>query len=173
MRKLTMTIAVLVGGVAFAQVLGGLVGKKGAIEPKSGSTLKGAYDFSLGAFKGVKLVVKVTGAPEGEHAVHIHENPDCSDSEGKKAGGHWNPTAQPHGQWGHDGFHMGDVGNLKVGQDGKGELTFTTDKWTLGTGDAKTDVLGHALVIHEKVDDFKTQPTGNAGNRIGCGVVAK
>lgn len=62
---------------------------------------------------------------------------------------------------------MGDVGNLKVGQDGKGELTFTTDKWTLGTGDAKTDVLGHAIVIHEKVDDFKTQPTGNAGNRIG------
>src|SRR5438445_433123 len=80
---------------------------------------------------------------------------------------------QAHGQWGHEHFHMGDIGNMKVGKDGKGEITFSTDKWTLGGTDDKTDVLGHAIIIHEKVDDFTTQPTGNAGNRIGCAVLAK
>jgi Cu-Zn family superoxide dismutase len=141
----------------------------GTIEAKSGSKLTGKYTLTQDG-KNVKLTVTVENAPEGEHAVHVHENADCSDPEGKKAGGHWNPTAQPHGQWGHEGFHMGDVGNMKVGKDGKGEITLTTDKWTLG-GDAKTNVEGHAIVVHEKVDDFKTQPTGNAGARIGCGVI--
>jgi len=143
---------------------------KGAIEAKSGSTLKGTYEFSQKG-KEVKLVVKVTGVPEGEHAVHLHDVGDCSDPDGKKAGGHWNPATDAHGQWGHEHFHLGDVGNMKVGKDGKGEITLTTDKWTLLSGDAKNDVNGHAVVVHEKVDDFVTQPTGNAGNRIGCGVI--
>jgi Cu-Zn family superoxide dismutase len=143
----------------------------GPIEAKSGSKLTGKYTLTQDGKK-VKLKVTVEGAaPEGEHAVHVHENPDCSDPDGKKAGGHWNPTTQPHGKWGHDGFHMGDVGNMKVGKDGKGEITLETDKWTMGSGDAKTDVLGHAIIVHEKVDDFTTQPTGNAGNRIGCAVI--
>ena len=165
-KLLVVSLSFLVGGVAFAD-------SKGSIEAKSGSKLKGTYDLKSEGKKGVKLTVKVEGAPEGDHAVHIHETPDCSDPDGKKAGGHWNPTTEAHGAWSAEHHHMGDVGNMKVGKDGKGEITLTTDKWTLGSGDAKTDVLGHAIVVHEKVDDFTTQPTGNAGNRIGCGVIAK
>jgi Cu-Zn family superoxide dismutase len=143
---------------------------KGEIEAKSGSTLKGTYEITQKG-KEVKLVVKVTGVPEGEHAVHVHENGDCSDPDGKKAGGHWNPGNEAHGQWGKEHYHMGDVGNMKVGKDGKGEITLSNDKWTVNAGDPKTDVTGHAIIVHEKVDDFTTQPTGNAGNRIGCGVI--
>jgi Cu/Zn superoxide dismutase len=97
MHKLTVAIAVFVGGLASAQVMGGLVGKRGAIEAKSGSTLNGTYAFSLGKFKGVKLVVQVTGAPEGEHAVHIHENPDCSaraSSRSPRTSGRWGRATQ-------------------------------------------------------------------------------
>jgi Cu-Zn family superoxide dismutase len=142
---------------------------KGEIEAKSGSTIKGTWEFTQKG-KEVTLTVKVTGAPEGEHAVHLHETGDCSDPDAKKAGGHWNPMADMHGAWAKEHHHLGDVGNMKVGKDGKGEITLTTDKWTIGTGE-KNDVLGHAIVVHEKIDDFTTQPTGNAGSRIGCAVI--
>jgi Cu-Zn family superoxide dismutase len=158
------------GGLAMAKKAAAPAPVKGDIEAKSGSAIKGTYEITQKG-KEVKLVVKVTGAPEGEHAVHVHENGDCSDPDGKKAGGHWNPGNEAHGQWGKEHHHMGDVGNMKVGKDGKGEITLTTDKWTLNAGDPKTDVNGHAIIVHEKVDDFTTQPTGNAGNRIGCGVL--
>ncbi len=141
------------------------------IEAKSGSTLAGKFTATMEG-KNVKLKVEVTGAPEGEHAVHLHENADCSDPEAKKAGGHWNPLTDQHGDWHKEHHHLGDIGNMKVGKDGKGEVTLSTDKWSIG-GDPKTDITGHAIVVHEKIDDFTTQPTGNAGSRIGCGVIAK
>jgi Cu-Zn family superoxide dismutase len=173
MNKLMVVGLSLVLSAGFASAKGKPEGKsslKGDIEAKSGSTVKGTYEFSTKG-KEVKLVVKVTGATEGEHAVHIHENGDCSDPEGKKAGGHWNPATEAHGQWTKEHHHLGDVGNMKVGKDGKGEITLSTDKWTLASGDPKSDVSGHAIIVHEKIDDFTTQPTGNAGSRIGCGVV--
>jgi superoxide dismutase, Cu-Zn family len=140
-----------------------------AVEAKSAATLTGKASFTQ---KGKDVVFKldVEKAPPGEHAVHVHEKGDCSSPDGKSAGGHWNPENQPHGQWGHDGHHLGDIGNFTVGQNGKGTITLTTDKWTIGTG-APNDVVGKAIIVHEKVDDFKTQPTGNAGGRIGCGVI--
>jgi Cu-Zn family superoxide dismutase len=170
MTKLTVVgLSLALGaGLAMAKAPAGKE-VTGTVEAKSGSKLTGTFT-AVPEGKKVKLTVKVQNAPEGEHAVHIHEKGDCSDPEGKAAGGHWNPTSQPHGQWGHDGFHLGDVGNMKVGKDGTGEITLTTDKWTIG-GDPSTDVIGHAIVVHEKIDDFKTQPTGNAGSRIGCGVI--
>ena len=79
-----------------------------------------------------------------------------------------------HGKWGAPGehFHLGDIGNLTVGADGKGTITLETTKWTAGGGGVN-DVIGHAIVVHGGVDDFKSQPAGNAGPRIGCGVIAK
>jgi Cu-Zn family superoxide dismutase len=139
------------------------------IESKSGSKLTGDVKFSEKG-KEVTVVVTVENAPPGDHAVHIHEKGDCSAPDAKSAGGHWNPGADQHGQWGHEHFHLGDIGNLKVGADGKGSITLTTDKWTLG-GDEKTNVEGRAIIVHEKIDDFTTQPTGNAGNRLGCAVI--
>jgi len=103
-------------------------------------------------------------------AVHIHEHGDCS-NEGNGAHGHWNPTNSKHGKWGSSEFHLGDIGNVKLDNTGKGMLKLDTDKWSVGTG-ASNDVVGKGIIVHDGVDDFVTQPTGNAGSRIGCGVIA-
>ena len=156
------------------------LGKKGDtvakadIESKSGSKLKGKATFTKNDKGEIVLRVEVSDAPGGEHAVHIHEKGDCSSPDGKSAGDHWNPTHMEHGKWGAPGdhHHLGDIGNLTVGPDGKGTITLDTTKWTAGGGGVN-DVIGHAIVIHGGVDDFKTQPSGNAGPRIGCGVIKK
>src|SRR5262249_26281263 len=131
------------------------------LQPKSGATLESEAVISEKG-KEITFKIEVEKAPPGEHAVHLHEKGDCSSPDGKSAGGHWNPTNAPHGQWGHDGHHLGDIGNVVVAADGKGTLTLTTDKWSWGTGEPN-DIAGKGIIIHEKVDDFKTQPTGNAG----------
>ena len=118
----------------------------------------------------ITMTVTVTGLTPGSHAIHLHEKGDCSDAEAKSAGAHWNPTNAQHGRWGEGSFHRGDIGNLVANAAGEATLTFATDLWTIG-GDAGTDVIGRSVVIHDKADDFTTQPTGNAGGRIGCGVI--
>ena len=142
------------------------------IAAKSSSTVKGTATFSDEGKAGLKLVIDVSGAPPGTHAVHIHEKGDCSSPDGKSAGDHWNPTHMEHGKWGapEGHHHLGDIGNLEVKADGTGTITLTTDKWT-ASGGGVNDVVGHAIIVHGGVDDFKTQPTGNAGPRIGCGVI--
>lgn len=103
-------------------------------------------------------------------AVHLHEHGDCSD-EGKGAHGHWNPTNENHGKWGSDAYHSGDIGNVQLDAEGRGELTMSgDDRWTIGGSD-QTNILNRAVIVHSGVDDYTTQPTGNAGSRIGCGVI--
>lgn len=102
-------------------------------------------------------------------AVHIHETGDCGDS-GHAAHGHWNPTNKQHGKWGEGEFHLGDIGNVQLDGLGKGTLTMETDLWNIG-GDSTGNILNRAIIVHGGTDDFKTQPTGGAGNRIGCGVI--
>jgi Cu-Zn family superoxide dismutase len=139
------------------------------LEAKSGSTVTGTANFTQKG-KEVTVVVNVDKAPPGKHAVHIHDKGDCSSPDGKSAGDHWNPTTDQHGAWTAEHHHMGDIGNMDVGPDGKGTITLTTDKWAIGAG--ANSVVGHAIIVHGGVDDFKTQPTGNAGPRIACGVIA-
>lgn len=173
-RSLMLVLGVVLGagGVAMAKSKPHKTAG-GAIEAKSGATLTGKAEFrQKDGAKDVTAKIDVEKAPPGEHAVHIHEKGDCSSPDGKSAGGHWNPGSEAHGQWGHDHFHLGDIGNMKVGEDGKGTITLTTDKWTIGGG-GPNDVIGKSVIVHEKVDDFTTQPTGNAGNRIGCVVIAE
>jgi Cu-Zn family superoxide dismutase len=149
-------------------------GQKGAtakLEPKSGSQVKGTA-FFVEKDGGVTLVLEVTGLAPGEHAFHLHEKGDCSAPDATSAGGHWNPTTEDHGKWGTHPFHRGDVANLTADATGKATLTFSTPLWSIG-GDPTRDVVGHALIIHAKADDFKTQPTGDAGGRVACGVVQK
>jgi Cu-Zn family superoxide dismutase len=141
------------------------------IEAKSGSTVGGDAVFSAAAGK-VTMRIKVTGLPAGTHAVHLHEKGDCSDPEAKAAGAHWNPSNEAHGRWGHGAFHHGDIGNLEANAKGEATLTFSTDLWTIG-GPASSDIIGRSVIVHEKADDFQTQPTGNAGGRVGCGVIQK
>lgn len=121
----------------------------------------------------VKMILNITAPAKANQsvAVHIHEHGACGDM-GKEAHGHWNPTNKQHGKWGSDNFHSGDIGNVQLDNDGKGSLEMETDLWTIG-GDSTTNILDRALIVHGGVDDYKTQPTGNAGNRIGCGVINK
>jgi Cu-Zn family superoxide dismutase len=141
------------------------------IESKSDSHVTGKATFREAHGK-VTLKLKIEGAEPGTHAVHLHEKGDCTAPDGVSAGGHWNPTHEDHGKWVTPPFHRGDIGNVEVGADGRGTLTLTTDLWTIG-GAPETDVVGKGIIIHAKADDFTTQPTGNAGGRVGCGVVKR
>jgi Cu-Zn family superoxide dismutase len=103
-------------------------------------------------------------------AVHIHEHGSCGDM-GKEAHGHWNPTNANHGKWGSDSFHLGDIGNVDLNGEGKGTLEMETDLWSISSSDSTKSILNRAVIVHGGKDDFTTQPTGNAGSRIGCGVI--
>lgn len=171
---LTLAIVAGVSGHAVAKSRKKSGGKEdeavAVIASKSDSHLTGKATFEAEKGK-VTLKVEIAGAEPGTHAVHLHEKGDCSAADGSSAGGHWNPTHVDHGKWAASPFHHGDIGNVEVGADGKGTLTLTTDLWTIG-GAPETDVVGKAVIVHAKADDFTTQPTGNAGGRVGCGVVA-
>lgn len=118
----------------------------------------------------VTMKATVKGLAEGSHAIHIHENADCSTM--AAAGGHWNPTGEPHGEWGaKKGFHKGDIGNFEVNDQGVGTITLTTDEWCIGCDDATKNILGHSIIVHEGVDDFVSQPSGAAGMRMACGTI--
>lgn len=139
------------------------------LEPKSDSQVSGNVFFkeSNGV---VTMTTIINGLSEGTHAIHIHEKSDCSAPDGTSSGGHWNPTAQPHGAWNSsEGYHKGDIGNFEASPEGKGTMTFATNEWCMGCGDETKDILGKAIIVHQGVDDFTTQPTGNAGGRVSCG----
>lgn len=140
------------------------------IEGKSGSNLAGTATFTRRG-NVVNLVLEVRNGKPGSRAVHLHEVGNCSDPKAESAGGHWNPTDESHGKIGMtEKAHGGDIGNFVIGPDGTGRLEFSTDRWTIG-GDAQTNVVGRSIVIHDGEDDYKSQPSGNAGDRIGCGVI--
>lgn len=140
-----------------------------ALAPRSGNTtLAGTAEF-VKHRRGVRLTLRVTGAPPGQHGAHIHAIGDCGAADATSAGDHWNPTTGMHGAPSPQA-HLGDLGILTVGENGRGTLVLANEHWTLGDG-APTDVLNHAVVIHANVDDLTTQPSGNSGPRIGCGVV--
>lgn len=135
------------------------------IAGKSGSEATGSAVFTLVGDQ-VTLVVQVANVAEGTHGFHIHETGDCSADDAMSAGGHWNPEGHDHGMLGTG--HLGDIGNIEVAADGTGTLTMMTDLWEIGDG-STTDVVGHAVVLHENEDDQTS--TANPGARIGCGVI--
>ena len=120
----------------------------------------------------MKATIKISGRPNTINAIHIHENGDCSGADGKKAGGHWNPTDEEHGTWGSDEYHSGDLGNIKTNSKGIGGETIVDaqKRWTIG-GSAVTNIIGKAIIVHEQADDGISQPSGNAGKRVGCGEI--
>ena len=141
------------------------------LNSKSGSKVKGTVVFETEGNR-VTMLASVNGLEPGAHAIHLHEKSDCSAEDGTSAGGHWNPTGQPHGKWGaEEGYHKGDIGNFTASENGKATYTFSTDEWCMGCGDETKDILGKAIIIHKGTDDFTTQPTGAAGGRISCGGV--
>lgn len=141
---------------------------KFSMEPKSDSNVKGEVTFTQEGTT-VKMFATFSGLSEGEHAIHLHEKADCSSDDGKSTGGHWNPTHEPHGKWGAtEGYHKGDIGNFTADADGNATLEFSTDQWCIGCDDENMNIVGKAVIVHQGVDDFTTQPTGDAGARISC-----
>jgi Cu-Zn family superoxide dismutase len=140
-----------------------------SLDSKSNSTVTGNIVFTQE--EGIVTMIAVlSGLTPGEHAIHIHDKADCSSDDGKSSGGHWNPTAQPHGKWGDaTGYHKGDIGNFTANSDGRATMTKITDEWCIGCGDATKDILGKAIIVHEGIDDFTSQPSGAAGARVSCG----
>lgn len=141
---------------------------KFSMEPKSDSEVTGEVEFTEKDGE-VKMMATLSGLSEGEHAIHIHEKADCSSADGKSTGGHWNPTSEPHGKWGADeGYHKGDIGNFTADTDGNATVEFSTDQWCIGCDDENKNIVGKAVIVHQGVDDFTSQPSGDAGARVSC-----
>jgi Cu-Zn family superoxide dismutase len=123
---------------------------------------------------GVAIAVQATGLPEGIHAFHIHAVGKCDAPDFKTAGGHFNPENKKHGLKNPEGPHAGDMPNITVNKKGVGKAKVVNTRVSLGEGaNSLFHEGGTALVIHEKADDDMTDPAGNAGNRIACGLIEK
>ncbi|HZH44022.1 MAG TPA: superoxide dismutase family protein [Lysobacter sp.] len=120
---------------------------------------------------GVHLSGEIGGlTPNGTHALHIHEKGDCSAADASSAGGHFNPNAAPHGRAGQGAHHAGDMDNIVADARGVARVNAHARGVTLGDGGI-ADVAGRAVIVHAQADDYRTQPTGNAGARLACGVI--
>ena len=120
---------------------------------------------------GLVIQTNLTQLPPGPHGFHIHEKGDCSAADASSAGGHFNPTSQPHGNaQGGGAHHLGEQANLQADAGGTAKVNAHFSGVTLGDGGAN-DVMGKAIVVHADADDYTSQPSGNAGGRIACGVI--
>ncbi len=123
---------------------------------------------------GVKIALKVSQLPPGIHAFHIHAAGKCEPPDFKTAGGHFNPEGREHGHQNPEGAHAGDLPNIAVEPDGSAQLEVMAHGVTLGSGrNSLFPPEGTALIIHADPDDEMTDPAGNAGARIACGVIQK
>lgn len=138
------------------------------LQPTTGNTASGTAWFTQ-LPDGVQVRVKLAGLkPNQEHGFHAHEKGDCSSGDGMSTGGHFNPSGKPHGPQDAD-HHAGDMPALKADANGNVDTSFKLAGATVGSG--ASDLIGKGLIVHANPDDYKTQPTGNAGARIACGVI--
>jgi Cu-Zn family superoxide dismutase len=174
MLKKALVPVAIAGALAGCAAMGGAGSGPSAsanLEPTKGNNAKGTVTFTQAGDK-VRVVAKVSGLkPNAEHGFHVHEKGDCSSGDGMSTGGHFNPLGTPHGQHGMGQHHAGDLPSLKADGSGNASLDFTSSTISVGSGPA--DVVGRGLIVHRDPDDYKTQPTGNAGPRVACAVIAK
>ena len=138
------------------------------LQPTQGSTATGTVTFTQKGNR-VGVEAKVSGLTPGRHGFHVHEKGDCSAPDGMSAGGHFNPTGKPHGNPNLPDHHAGDMPTLVADASGNATLSSDVDVMTIGSG--ATDIVGKAVIVHKDPDDFTTQPTGNSGARVACGVI--
>jgi Cu-Zn family superoxide dismutase len=139
------------------------------LEPTKDSTVRGNASFTQHGDR-VRVVASVSGLkPNGEFGFHVHEAGDCSSGDGMSTKGHFNPHNKPHGQAGTAERHGGDLPSLK--SDGAGNATLNTEVDMITVAPGPSSVVGRGLIVHAQPDDFKTQPTGNAGARSACAVI--
>ena len=136
------------------------------------SSAEGEIEFEAAA-GGVRLKGEIEGLTSGSvNAIHVHEKGDCSAPDASSAGGHLNPDNQPHGEMTAAQHHAGDIPNVTADGSGKARIDLVVPGLEIGTGSPR-DVIGKSLVLHAKADDYHSQPAGNAGDRIACGVIEK
>jgi Cu-Zn family superoxide dismutase len=139
------------------------------LAPTKGNKTIGEATFEQVGNK-VKVVVFVQGLKPGqEHGLHIHEKGDCSSGDGMSAGGHFNPHGKPHGNPQSGERHAGDLPSLQANKRGRANVQVEVDQITVTPG--PSSIVGRAVIVHASPDDYKTQPTGNAGARLACGVI--
>ena len=139
------------------------------LQPTKGNKTFGEATFEESGGK-VHVVIYVQGLKPGmEHGLHIHEVGDCSSGDGMSTKGHFNPFGKAHAHAGVAERHAGDLPSLKAGKDGRAKVDAMVDVITVAAGPAS--IVGRGLIVHADPDDYKTQPTGNAGARIACGVI--
>ena len=122
---------------------------------------------------GVTIKVDASAIPSGTHGVHLHEKGLCEGPKFESAGAHWNPMSKQHGRDNPMGAHLGDLANFEIGESGTATTSFLVGGVTLnGSANALADADGTSLVVHAKADDYKTDPSGNSGDRVACAVLA-
>jgi superoxide dismutase, Cu-Zn family len=132
-----------------------------------GGKVEGTVWFEPAA-GGVKVKAKVTGLAPGTHGFHVHEFGDCSTADFTSAGSHFNPMAMAHGAPKDAARHVGDLGNIEANAEGVATLEWTDPQLAF---EGMHAIVGRAVIVHAKADDLKTQPTGDAGGRLACGVI--
>lgn len=137
------------------------------LHPTKGSTVSGIVRFEV-VEHGIRVLADLAGLAPGKHGFHIHEFGDCSSDDGSSAGGHFNPAGMPHSMPSSEKRHAGDLGNIEADASGNAHLDYID---TVISFSGPNSIIGRGVIVHEKEDDLKTQPTGNAGARLACGVV--
>lgn len=161
------------GDAAMPQGMGGVpatVAATAELKPTQGNTTAGTLRFAP-VDGGIRVTGQVTGLTPGEHGFHVHEKGDCSAPDASSAGGHFNPGGNAHGRVGQGEHHGGDSDNITANADGVAEVDTLLEGVTLGDATG-TDIIEKAVIVHVDADDYVTQPTGNAGGRLACGVIS-
>jgi Cu-Zn family superoxide dismutase len=141
------------------------------LAPTAGNTTSGTVQFAQRGDR-VQVTGEVRGLrPNAEHGFHVHEKGDCSAPDATSAGGHYNPTARPHGRHGTGAHHTGDLPSLRADANGVARFSFESASISVGAGAG--DISGRGLIVHRDPDDYTTQPTGNAGARLACAVIVR
>ncbi len=174
-NKVIMDV-VRVGAVLIGIALAGCAGISGGgpsavavFESSKGATTSGTVTFTQVGDK-VRVDAEVSGLkPNAEHGFHVHEKGDCSSGDGMSTGGHFNPVGKPHGLHTTMERHAGDLPSLQANAQGVAKMRVTMDIITVTAG--LTSIVGRGLIVHRDPDDYKSQPTGNAGPRIACAVI--
>jgi len=165
----TMLATLFVAGCA---AMGGSRGPTAVanLEPTKGNETKGTVTFRQDGDE-VRVRVNVTGLKPGAvHGFHVHEKGDCSSGDGMSTGGHFNPAGKPHGPQSGE-HHAGDMPSLTADAYGNANTSFELHGVSIGSG--VSDLVGKGLIVHRDPDDYKTQPTGNAGPRVACAVIRR
>ncbi len=166
-----IALGIAIGTLVLAACAGMTAGPTATakLEPRSGSNVSGNVTFTQVGER-VRIQGVVNGHTAGLKGWHIHEKGDCSDPKAQSAGGHFNPRGHKHGGPSDSMRHAGDTGNLIVSERGSATIDLTIDGISVSK-DKPDGIIGRALIIHADQDDLKTDPTGNAGGRVACGVI--